>query len=228
MFCGAPQAGHSCCIAALGRPPTLAAAKSPPDWHSSTGQRSGPRTSVVYPQQQQQPHTDPPKSQAPVGAARPRYATAQATQSRKTTRPRTRSPPPRTTQNARLAAESPREIAGPAGRRRRRANAASKPPSHTDASRAELSPRNLPVGVAVAIGPSRKPGSSSAGRDCEHRSLPTSTQRWCKALSQLLFLAKNQLRCAKASLRPPKSSRASRCQRLCESHKRPPDAAVTL
>ena len=82
MFCGAPQAGHSCCIAALGRPPTLAAARSPPDWHSSTGQRSGPRTSVVYPQQQQQPHTDPPKSQAPVGAARPRYATAQATQPR--------------------------------------------------------------------------------------------------------------------------------------------------
>ena len=64
--------------------------------------------------------------------------------------------------SARLAAESPREIAGPTGRRRRCANAASKPPSHTDAYCAELSPRDLPVGVAIAIGPSRKPGSTSA------------------------------------------------------------------
>ena len=186
---------------------------SPSNWHFS-GQRSGHSNQRRLPTMAPQNHQDTSLRNPRVPAAACRA------------RPKTTQPQGHAAKDPSAPAKSHAERA-PRGRKPPRNRGASRPPPSSaaaphvelpseDMSGTELSPRNLPVGVAIAIGPSRKPGSSSS-RDCERRSLPTSTQRWCKALSQLLFLAKNQLRPAKAHLRPSKSPKASRCQRLCES-----------
>ena len=114
-----------------------------------------------------------------------------------------RQPPPRTPQNARLAADSPRELVGPAGRRRRRAKAASEAPIHTNAYRGELSPRNLPVGVAIAIGPSpRKTRLELQSPGLGGATAATRAQRCLTRSWQQLFLAKNQLRTKSEPLEP--------------------------
>jgi hypothetical protein len=75
-----------------------------------------------------------------------------------------------------------------------------------DMSGTELSPRNLPVGVAIAIGPSpRKPGSSSASRDCGAPQSAYEHAAVVQTLWQQLFLAKNQLRTKSELSSPPRA-----------------------
>ena len=69
-----------------------------------------------------------------------------------------------------------------------------KPPSHTNAYRAELSPRNLHVGVAIAIGPSRE---NPARLRVVKRSSPLVRVHSCNnALPQHLSIARNNLHTA--------------------------------
>jgi hypothetical protein len=191
------------CMQRPGRWGGLGAAKSAHDWPSA-GQRSGPRTSVVYPQQQQQPHTNTPKNQAPIGAARPRYATAQATQPQNNTAKDPSAPAKNNTEKARLVAESPREVVGqPAAVVVARTWCA--PSFHIDLYRAELSPRNLPVGAAIAIGPPpRKPGSMLGAR-AQQSLRHTRTYNSHARPPQHQSIARNNLHKAKLSCRPSRA-----------------------
>ena len=75
--------------------------------------------------------TDPPRPQPPPSRGPAAGRALPETQSRKGTRPtRTRQPPSRATQSARVD-ESPREVVGPTGRRRRRRAARRRPPTKT-------------------------------------------------------------------------------------------------
>ena len=97
------------------------------DWSSTQGSVPAHAPASSDPQQ---PHR-PANTRASPSARPSARAHGPKTQSRKGTRPRTRQPPTRAPQSARLVAESPREIAGPTGRRRRRANAAFESPRPT-------------------------------------------------------------------------------------------------
>ena len=93
---------------------------------------------------------------------------------------------------------------------------ARKPPSHTDAY-PELSPRNLPVGVAIAIGPSReKPGSTPSGAFVG-AAAPSYAFIVAITLCRSIYLLPETTCTGLTELSPSKSSRASRCLWLCES-----------
>ena len=147
--------------------------------------------------------TDPPVREPPH--PRTRAPRTPRNTKRKGARPRNRQPPTRAPQSARLVAESTRGIVGPAGRRRRRANAAPKPPSDNDAYRAELPPRNLPAGVAIAIGPPRKPGSRarapSAGAQRRVRVL-TAAKSDLRSINSIAITSRARLA---RLLRPPRA-----------------------
>ena len=161
--------------------------------------------------------TDPPRPQPPHRAAPPRAAHTPKHKPQGHTASKDPSAPAKSHTKARLAAESPREVVGPTGRRRRSTCGASTPPNK-DASCTELSPRNLPVGVAIAIGPWReKPGPKPRLPSLGARCLRTRAHGCKTRLPQQLFIPSNQSRPACTRSSPSKSSKASRCLGLCES-----------
>ena len=171
---------------------------SPSNWHFS-GQRSGHSNQRRLPTMAPQNHQDTSLRNPRVPAAACRA------------RPKTTQPQGHAAKDPSAPAKSHAERA-PRGRKPPRNRGASRPPPSSaaaphvelpseDMSGTELSPRNLPVGVAIAIGPSRKPGSSSS-RDCERRSLPTSTQRWCKSAVAALISGQEPVAPSKSSSPP--------------------------
>ena len=183
---------------------------SSPNWPSprAASRRHAPASST---QNSSSNLTDPPIREPPhrrgPAAYSPEHKAARA-HGQGPVRPRQEA-----TQRARLAAESPRELAGPTGRPPRSV-AAPRDVPNKDVSGAELSPRNLPVGVAIAIGPSpRKPGSSSSQSLFRRRHRRYSRAAVPYAVVAAVISGQEPVAHKIRTLKPSKSSQASRCLR---------------